>query len=492
MWEPIWRAFVLSFALWASAATAHAQEVCEETIARYSVRRDGPDGFRVEAQFNQPVSRLDLFHHSPPARPEGQAASIRNLRAFSARRREVAINYVGEGGWEVPGPDPAWRITYRISADHDAVDWTMGAPGKDEVATRFDRTFYFAAHAFFLADFDWPECKIEIAFDLPSGWFVTAPWSMRGNLAWTYGVQNFERNAFAMGLDAPRRAYTGGVDLEWLSDSRARSVEPRVLELMNAIPVAYTAFWGRAPSQRLTAFFLLDENPDGGAFENSFTLVLPDPLAAIDQVSWSHTLGHELMHLWFGSGGVRGDAGGELSWFNEGFADYLAIKLMRSAGLISEDLMAQRVANIIRRYELGKEASPDIGLVAAGADKRRNWQLIYGGGALVALLLDAELSRQHPERFRDMMRSLAPTSGSAFDLNSLTSQMNESTAGLAGQTLAWVEARPGADEIRARLARSGVEVSFYGPDEVYVGFGPCPDLSCAPAFLAGPSRSPSN
>ena len=45
-----------------------------------------------------------------------------------------------------------------------------------------------------------------------------------------------------------------------------------------------------------------------------------------------------------------------------------------------------------------------VHLLGAGKEKHKHWELVYGGGAVMALLLDAELSRQSPDAFRDALR----------------------------------------------------------------------------------------
>jgi predicted metalloprotease with PDZ domain len=409
------------------------------------------------------------------------------LRAYSEQGRAIAFNYVGEAGWETDPATPARRITYRVRADHDMVDWGANAPGKDEVAARFDHTYFFAGHAFFLTDFSLPACPIEVNFDLPRDWVVTSPWPMQGRTATATGPSNLARNVFAMGTDAPSTAMRGGIEVQWLADSRVDSIEPRIADLMNTIPAAYTEFWGRAPVDRLTSFFIANPMSDGGAFENSFAMLIADPVSSADEISWSHTLGHEIQHVWLGANAISGESPDDIYWFTEGFADYLTIKLMRRAGLISEDRLAQRVANLLRRYELAKRLSPDVGLSEAGASKRANWELIYGGGALVAMLLDAELSARDPNAFRDLMREVLAQSDREYSQARLMETLDASSGGAASEIFGWVNSRPAFPEIRARLARAGLDVAYFGSDEVYVAFPTCEAQCCAPSFLAGPN-----
>ena len=469
-----------------SITSAAAQEACTGVQATYEVRRVSADEFSVDARFSNPVSRLDLYFFPVEGRPQGQADSIRDLRAFGQSGRRVDFNYVGEAAWEASAGASVSRVTYRVRADHDQVDWGQGGPGKDEVATRFDRTYFFVGHAFFLTDFSMPRCPIEVRFDLPRNWRVTTPWPMVGNVATAAGPTNLAQNAFALGEDIAQTSTRGGFEVEWLIDSAVAPAGPRIGALMEALPPVYTEFWGRAPLGQLTTFYFADAMSDGGAFENSFAMRLATPLSPADEITWSHTLGHEMMHLWLGAGAIQGPSNEEIAWFTEGFADYLTIKLMRRTGLIDQERLAQRIAGVLRRYELARRFSPEVSLSEAGADKLQNWELIYGGGALAALLLDAELSARDPHAFRDMMRAVYGEATQQYDQARLLRVMDASSAGAASEVYGFVNGRSSFAEIRARLARAGIDVAHFASDEAYVVFGACGEADCAPPFLAGP------
>jgi hypothetical protein len=200
---------------------------------QYHVSYAGHDQFQVEAEFAQPTTRLDLNNHESKARKNGQADSIRALQAFGADGKPVPIEFVGNGGWEMKH-GAATRIRYRVVADHDAADWIAG---KDEVATKFDHSYFFAADAFFLLDYDWPKQPIDISFDLPKPWRVTAPWPQQadGHFA-APNPDDFGTNAFAMGTDAPSSAQAGALKLTWLSDTRVKAIEPRLLPMFDKLP----------------------------------------------------------------------------------------------------------------------------------------------------------------------------------------------------------------------------------------------------------------
>jgi predicted metalloprotease with PDZ domain len=478
------------FAAAAAFATAFALPVQALTpvspVAGYRVTRESADAFRVEAEFDVPATRLDLNSHGS-SRPDAQAASVRELHAFDAQGREIPFEFAGNGTWEFKAT-PVSRITYRLLADHDAATWQAG---KDEVATRFDASYFFAGDAFFLVDYDRQGGPIRVDFDLPAGWRVTSPWvTVDGKATAPLTVlaasaDDLGTNVFAMGSDPARQVTAGGMQVTWLSDSRVQSTEAALLPLMERLPRAYSDFWGAAPGDKLTVFFLSDPDTDGGAFRNSFAMRFATPLRASERVVWEHTLGHELMHVWMNNAnaGIHITGDGSAYWFTEGFTDYLTVKLMRQAGLIDEALANQRLANQIRRYEVGKRLSPDVGFGAAGKEKHKHWELIYGGGAFFALLLDAELSRASPTAFRDALRAVQANPGVRYDNASMLARLDEHTGGRASALLAQVEKGMTLAQIRAALAPAGVSVEGFASDEVYVSLAPCTKDACASRFL---------
>jgi predicted metalloprotease with PDZ domain len=451
-------AWALALALQTAAANAATTE--------YRVRYAGNDQFEVEASFAQATTRLDLNTHESKARPKAQAESIRDLQAFDAAGKPVPIEFVGNGGWEMR-KGAAARIRYRVIADHDAADWIAG---KDEVATKFDHSYFFASDAFFLNDYDAPRQPIEVRFDLPKDWRVTAPWPRRGDAFVAPNPDDFGTNAFAMGTDAPTTARAGALQLTWLSDSRVKAIEPRLLPMFDKLPAAYSEFWGGSPGEALTVFFLSDPDTDGGAFHNSFALRLATPLRPAERLVWEHTLGHELMHVWMNNSneGVRLASGGQTYWFTEGFTDYLTVKLMHEVGLMDDALYGQRLANQIRRYAFGRRLSPGVTLVGAGKEKHKNWELVYGGGAAMAMLLDAELSQVSPTAFRDALRRVQHQGNATLDAPALLKVLDDASGGRASAIMHKLDAGMGPADFRAALAPAGLTVEGFATDEVYV------------------------
>jgi len=267
--------------------------------------------------------------------------------------------------------------------------------------------------------------------------------------------------------------------LEWVIDDRLASIRDRMIATMTPLPRVFNDYFGNTPADRYVVVAFQGPHMDGGAFRQSFTLTLGAPVRQTDAIVWSHGLAHEMIHLWLGNS-VRGSNPDDTYWFTEGFTDYLAIKLGYRAGLFDEAMLQQRLANVIRRVRLAAKLSPGVGLVEAGAHKNDNWELVYGGGAMVALLIDAE----DPAGFTAAMRDLVAHADRPYSQAGLLARMDSVTGGAATRAFSAVNTGLDFGTLVERFGEAGLEVTGFSADEVYVRFaGDCSTATCVPAFL---------
>jgi predicted metalloprotease with PDZ domain len=139
---------------------------------------------------------------------------------------------------------------------------------------------------------------------------------------------------------------------------------------------------------------------------------------------------HELMHDWIGgvlyANGAEGE--GQLSWFVEGFTDYLSKRVLRTSGLISDSTYVAWINRSLREHALSSARdSTWAGIV------RNYWRNYpakrepYLRGELIALRLDAA-------RLDDALRSLrkqAGRNGSALTRDSIISAIAGASSGQA-------------------------------------------------------------
>jgi predicted metalloprotease with PDZ domain len=102
-------------------------------------------------------------------------------------------------------------------------------------------------------------------------------------------------------------------------------------------------------------------------------------------IDWGHIVSHETFHLWNGQG-MSPET--QQDWFKEGFTDYMAIMTMKRLGFVDECLFLKRLEAHAERY---LAALDKTSMAEAGKEKKKNWNLIYGGGALAAMVLDIEI-----------------------------------------------------------------------------------------------------
>ena len=439
---------------------------CNGPVVEYNVTYEGGRLFHVEAHFAIAPGALDLYFFPTPDHPEGQAEFIRDLVAYNEAGDAVPITYTEYGTWEVT---PGTRsVEYRVSATHDDTEW---GPGKDEVGTVFDDTFFFVGNTFLLADYSWPDCPGRIEFNLPEGWRVTSPWGREGKGFVGETWERVTHNGFALGQDPAESSLIGDISIQWVVADALEPIKPRINDIITRLLPVYIDYFGGASVSNYATFFFTDKMSDGGAFRDSFAMRIATPLTSTEEITWSHTLGHELLHTWIGSNGITSSSLEDFDhtyWFLEGFTDYLTVKLMVQAGLISHAQYERRLAGMIERYRVGQQISPGLTLKVAGEDKGANWELIYGGGAVMAWLLDAEMARENPEGMRPMMRTLFKQSDRPYNFERLIGIMDQETQGVAREVYNWVNEVQSVTDLRRRFADLGFEVSVFRFDEAYV------------------------
>lgn len=451
---------------------------CVADFAQYTAAYIAPRKFEIEAEYTTPQSEFWIGHQPTEARPEAQSESVRNLTAYDADDRKIEINYTGEGTWRTEVG--VSRISYQLVADHDEIKWPHGA---DEVAHPFGGGYYFTGKAFFVgAGTEDMTCPIEVRFDVPETWTLTAPWALGEHNGSASSMLDLFDNGFAIGPYKTITQKVGDLSLTSVFDDRlAEQVEPYIGGLLGDLLPAYTKYFGGAPAADYSTFHFAYPSSDGSAFARSFTLQYEYPLNMIERQLWSRLLAHETMHLWIG---VVERTDQEIEWFTEGFTDYLAIKQLYRLGYLDDESLRSEIASIVTRHQLGKRMSGDTSLRAAGANKGQNWFLIYGSGAVIALILDAEMSLEKPGSFDDMMAKLFGKGKQSYDFDSLMAFLDGSSNGRASNVFKAVDKGLRANQINSRLNPAGVGVAGMMDRTVISFVDKCnKPKGCAPSFL---------
>ena len=463
-----------------AASLTAAGASCAQNFASYEVTYVSERLFEIEATFHTPHDVVGVYHQPTDERPEAQSESILNLEAFAPDNSPVSISYAGEGDWKAE--EAVSRIRYQVKADHDQVKWRHGA---DEIAHAFSGGYYFTGSAFFVGPF--PEettCPVDVAFSIPEDWKLTAPWAIDNTNGEALSMNDLHDNGFVVGPFDSVEQRAGNLLITSVFDPKIDDeVRPVVSNVLDKLLPAYTAYFEGQPAANYSTFHFAYGNSDGSAFQRSFTLQYEWPLNVTETPIWQHVLAHETMHLWTGAV-ERADH--EIEWFTEGFTDYLAAKMLYQEGFLDDEGLRKQLAVIITRHQLGKRMSAGTSLRQAGENKGGNWFLIYGSGALMALILDAEMFVEEPGSFDQMMTALYHNDSEPFTFDRLIGFLNDHSNGRAGEIYERVDSGLRPNEINALLKPAGLGVAGY-VDQTYISFnGDCrKKRHCAPAFIAG-------
>jgi hypothetical protein len=158
----------------------------------------------------------------------------------------------------------------------------------------------------------------------------------------------------------------------------------------------------------------------GGTHTNDGTVVYfpAEPLSVMAKV----TLAHEVFHDWLGSHLVDD---GTVTWFNEGFTDYISLWHAAATGVVTPAQFAERMFDIERQAR----ASPSLGRVRF-AEPGTQWRdgdgpnetMAYRGAALIAFFTDIQL-RQRGGTVTDLIRQLLSRPQREYGLNDIRMAM---------------------------------------------------------------------
>lgn len=471
-----------------STPAARAQATCSEHSARYVIRPLGQNRFEVELTLGQPAQQLDIVSRQDANRNVSTDDFIEKVRHRRADGSEVALEHAGQGTWQMVGSSQARPVViYEINADHDQYPWRIG---KEEVAYNFDGSSFFTGWTVLLADYQQFSCASEVSFDIPDDWSVAAPWSEIGpNQFRADNIQDLHKNGFALGPSMPTFTLQAGASkLTIVYENTVREIAEQTSRDADAVFNYYQDTYGGPAGANYTIFMVSDNQSDGGAFERSFAQRFALPGNKAEEMVWRHGFAHEVGHLWNGIT-IAPERADTNEWFKEGFTDYLTLKALLKIGALTPSQLENKLENIIRRYYLSLSANGPMSLVEAGANKQENRMLVYGGGALVALLLDGEMSASFGVgSFEALLAGLYEGREQRFSLERLTSVMDSRSDGKASALLAAVNDGLMPGDLKARLARQGIDLGVFAPEELYVRFSPStcgPDHSaCMPEYFA--------
>jgi predicted metalloprotease with PDZ domain len=467
-----------------------AQDNCGGAPIRYDISHGGGTTFNVQVEFGATQGQFDISWRPAEGTEDGLADFINDLQARDSSGVWRAAEYAGHGTWMLPGADTAGydAVRYQLLAEHDRAVWDIG---KEEIAYSFDDAFYFVGQPVLAADYGWMECQFEVSFHGPADWSTVAAWPQRADGVFVVdGMRPLLRNIFVTGPGLePHAMRIGDMDVVFLEQDGLRLGAPVFQSLLDDSLGRYVDLFGAAPMDRYLVVFGEGLMNDGGAFANSFGQRMLSPLRMSEKLMWARTLAHEALHAWIGIT-IRPENGSDLQWFTEGGADYLTSKTLYRAGQIDENDLIFITEGQVRRFLLGRISSGEIGLIEAGVEKQTNRQLVYGGGALFHLFLDAQMTAQNGAgSYEAMLRQLYENSEQPYSVERLMAAMDLASSGAASEIYAFLNAPFNPNAIMTRMRDIGLPTAAFGPDELLVRFGAgeCEgsrEAECVPSYLA--------
>lgn len=380
---------------------------------------------------------------------------VEGLVARDARGRPVRLRDEGNGRWRILGRVPdELHLAWRVRLDHDLEPWPMGW---DSATYQQRDCTYLATDTLFLAPLDLDRARVS--FELPRGWKVSSAWREVVGEPWEFEVAGFEaltHSSLLVGEHLEVRLELG--DAEWVVAVGQGLADELglIAEALDGLVLEATMLFGDLPAERFLLVANRAEYTGGAAHTNALSMVFGERPAR-DRALWSYVLAHELIHLWNGVAIRRVNHRSE--WFAEGVTDYLAVLIHARAGLAADEQVLERLATSYRMY---RGSMGERSLTDAGRDKLAHFDLIYGGGFWMGLLLDLELRAATRGRrsIEDLMRSLFEEyrdGSGGYDVGDLQRLANRT----AGRSLTRFFQRHVQGEmaipVEAYLARLGLE-----------------------------------
>lgn len=460
-----------------------------QDVDRYHVRiADGAAEAHVTARLTVQSDTLALFNVAPvDGLANGQADLLGGLTVRDAAGAAVGVRDLGEGTYALDRGG-AVEVAYTVRLEHDRHAWPFGM---EEVGYRTPEGVLLAGYSLFLADaVAGGAGPCRVTFALPDGWHARTPWTADDDTSAFHVPTRREllSNVVFLGTAHAETVEMDGFTLTLVLGAPYVGDRALFADLLRAQLASYLRLFGGPPRARR---FLVVVNGgatnEGGAFAGSFSQLIAGDATEASRVVWGHGMAHEFLHFWNGLSLVPADAREE--WFKEGGTDYLTVVTMARNGLLGRDLLYRRLENSVRRVVLARAMQGRTATIrAAGEAKSTNQFLIYGGGMLAALVLDAELRLRSGDRvgLPDVARALYAEHGATgrpYTLDDLA----RVAANLAGADVRDVLTRTveseGMIDAGDAFRALGLRIdTFY--DEVYVSADPAATPAARARFEA--------
>lgn len=363
---------------------------CKTTKAQheYQVLVEDKNTVHVKAVLGTSATELHLPIMATEGLPDGPAEFIRNLVLTDGRGNEIPIVETKNQGnyysWRLAAAVDRLSIHYDIEMNHDQYNWPFGV---EEISYRTSEGFMIVGRYLFVIP-NFLDESYDVEFDLPESWSVSVPWGTNEQTKFS-GVKGSELrdNVLFIGQHREEEIVVGATRLRLLLGPGLQGDKHRILNYLKPNMRAIGELFGSAPKS--TYLVVLQEGPiAGGAFNQSYSMLIEKPVNEASSALWGHGMIHETFHLWNGRGLIPEM---QMEWFREGLTEYLSIQLEALTNSLKPKNIEKKIENAYRRYFLSTVMGSPVSLQEAGENKDQNRMKIYGLGTFFALVLDIEI-----------------------------------------------------------------------------------------------------
>jgi len=359
---------------------------------KYKLEIKDKSSVKISAEFPVNVSSISMALRSVNDElPNGTADLVEDL--IVKNEKGTIINYepLNDGKWKLKEyKGDKITISYKVRLGHEKYDWG-GYGGIDAVSYVTNDGIYGTGYTFFIVPDIGEELPCEVTFDLPQGWNSSTPWNAVSlNKYVTSTTDDLLNNCFMLGTHFSEKIRVG--DFEVLL-AHGRDLRNNNNLFKRVLEKSINQYWKIFGEARILKYLIVVNSgsfTDGDAFNNSFDQVISGEVNEDGIISWGNILAHETFHLW---NGISMNSSDQVEWFKEGVTEYMSVKSLYKTGLINQPLFLKKMESFHSRYWLGRNiTSRGVTIRDAGKDKGRNVFLVYGGGCLMAFLMDVEIA----------------------------------------------------------------------------------------------------
>ena len=471
--------------------------VSAELPNRYIVHIDETDlrSVNIEAELNLNGKHLSMDWPSVSWLEKGWAEFILNLKIEDSEGNNVEYRYMEKARWALHTSAKRVRCTYQVQLNHDRTSWEEG--GHSAATYVLKDLVYSIGAALFIANpvddlIIGAGPKAEVHFNLPGHYHMAVPWKVISAELNQYEVNStYEliRSGLSYGSLKKSTQKIEGMEIVLSSANDFKEVIPLFQDIYDQIVPIAIQYFGSKPDRKYVV--IANNAPRTSEFEPYFsgealhqTMSLISPIVPTPEympLFW-YILTHEYCHNWMGIT-IQANPKDQ-AWFMEGFTDYISWKILHEVGQIPQEMVLNGFGfgpNSIGWGENIKKylaVAGSTNMIEAGKNKSENYDLIYSGGSLFALLLDIELlqATNGKKGLREYIQEINHNFGAGNDTILKHSDLKQKAIEIGGTSLESIFKRyvEGIDlmPIQDYLQKIGIQIDNFGKENQHLSVDP--------------------